>query len=38
MWIVTMNKSLMQLARAWCGVIPTSAGAAPEVITENALA
>jgi hypothetical protein len=37
-WIVTRNKSLMQLVNARCGVILASEGAAPEVITEDALA
>ncbi len=38
MWIVTRNKSMMQLVNTSCGVILASEGAAPEVITENALA
>src|SRR5262245_55907582 len=37
-WIVTRNKSLMQLVNARCGVILTSEGAPPEVISEDALA
>ena len=38
-WIVTRDKSLMQLAgRRRCGVILTSAGTAPEVVTEEKLA
>jgi hypothetical protein len=37
-WIVTRNKSLMQLVNARCGVILASEGASPEVITEDALA
>jgi DNA polymerase-1 len=36
-WIVTRNKSLMQLINAQCGVILASEGAAPEVITEKVL-
>jgi len=36
-WIVTRNKSLMQLVDAQCGVILVPEGAAPEVITENSL-
>lgn len=37
-WIVTRNKSLMQLVSAWCGVILAAEGEAPEVTTESALA
>ena len=37
-WIVTRNKSLMQLVNARCGVILASEGAPPEVTTEDALA
>ena len=37
-WIVTRNRSLMQLVDARCGVILASEGAAPEVINENVLA
>jgi hypothetical protein len=37
-WIVTRNKSLMQLVNARCGVILASEGESPEVITEDALA
>lgn len=37
-WIVTRNKSLMQLVGAQCGVILTPDGAAPDVITVGTLA
>jgi hypothetical protein len=37
-WIVTRNKSLMQLVNARCGVILASEGAPAEVTTEDALA
>jgi DNA polymerase I len=37
-WIVTRNKSLMQLVNARCGVILASKGASPELITEDTLA
>ena len=37
-WIVTRNKSLMQLINARCGVILTLDGDAPEVTTVNVLA
>lgn len=37
-WIVTRNKSLMQLINTSCGVIMAPEGADPEVITEDALA
>jgi DNA polymerase I len=37
-WIVTRNKSLMQLVNARCGVILAFEGAPPEVITEDTLA
>jgi DNA polymerase-1 len=37
-WIVTRNKSLMQLVDARCGVILASEGAAPEVTTEETFA
>ena len=36
-WIVTRNKSLMQLINTSCGVIMVPEGADPEVITEDAL-
>jgi DNA polymerase I-like protein with 3'-5' exonuclease and polymerase domains len=37
-WIVTRNKSLMQLVNCRCGVILASEGAPPEVTTEDTLA
>ena len=37
-WIVTRNRSLMQLINAQCGVILMSQGAVPEVATEKDLA
>jgi|SRR5919109_1266400 DNA polymerase I-like protein with 3'-5' exonuclease and polymerase domains len=37
-WIVTRNKSLMQLVGFRCGVILAPEGAAPEVVTTNTLA
>jgi DNA polymerase-1 len=37
-WIVTRNKSLMQLVNARCGVIRVSESSPPEVTTEDALA
>jgi DNA polymerase-1 len=37
-WIVTQNKSLMQLVGASCRIILTAEGGAPDVITEDALA
>ena len=37
-WIVTRNKSLMQLVNARCGVILASESSPPEVTTEDALA
>lgn len=37
-WIVTRNKSLMQLVNARCGVILACEGAPPDVNTENTLA
>jgi len=37
-WIVTRNKSLMQLVNARCGVILVSESSPPEVTTEDALA
>jgi DNA polymerase I-like protein with 3'-5' exonuclease and polymerase domains len=37
-WIVTRNKSLMQLINSRCGVILTSEGAAPDVFTVDTLA
>jgi DNA polymerase-1 len=38
LWIVTRNKSLMQLIDSRCGVILTSDGAAPDVFTVDSLA
>ncbi len=38
LWIVTRNKSLMQLVSAQCGIILTPAGAAPDVFTMDTLA
>ncbi len=37
-WIVTADRSLMQLAGPRCGVILTAEGATPEIITEEKLA
>jgi len=37
-WIVTRNKSLMQLVNAQCGIILVPEGAAPDVITESTFA
>lgn len=38
LWIVTRNKSLMQLIDSRCGVILTSEGATPDVFTVDTLA